>query len=333
LRVGVATLADLPTSQFIVTGVFLNAAKGVHDDDLVQLTPLRRLMHLHLGNPAFTNAALLHVRSLSELQTLQTDGSQITERGLETVAELPLLYAVTGQSPPFVDNGLKSLDALPHLESLRLSGLSVRETAALAGLRTLDRLRDLTLLTNGDVSDDVVRRLQEGRPRLRVIINAETRGTDPVSALVERLRLRGAVILVMLINNTVQSIDSRSTLPERPFHVRNIRFLPGSRPADSDLRGLDQFVELGGLVVFGAAVTDAGVAELANCRRLVNLNFVRTSMTDAAADHLAHLTALHALEVRDTRMTAAGVERLHAALPDTNIRSDFGDFAPAWASP
>jgi hypothetical protein len=38
LKVGVAALAELPTDPFIVTGVFLNAAQGVHDDDLASFS-------------------------------------------------------------------------------------------------------------------------------------------------------------------------------------------------------------------------------------------------------------------------------------------------------
>jgi hypothetical protein len=66
-------------------------------------------------------------------------------------------------------------------------------------------------------------------------------------------------------------------------------------------------------------VTDEGVAALAGLDRLEHLNLEATAISDGAIDILATMRALKQLNLRGTQITAAGANRLAAALPACTI--------------
>ena len=118
------------------------------------------------------------------------------------------------------------------------------------------------------------------------------------------------------------------------------------RATDADLRYLKNIKRLRQLSLYGTQVTDAGLVHLKDLRPLEALDLTNTQVTDAGLVHvkevkslrrldlvntrvtdagLVHLAALRdrfplELNLRGTRATAAGVEKLRAALPDADIR-------------
>lgn len=59
------------------------------------------------------------------------------------------------------------------------------------------------------------------------------------------------------------------------------------------------------------------------------LTLTGTGLSDAGIRHLEGLTKLTELDLRKTRVTAAGIDRLHQALPHCRITWDRGVVAPA----
>lgn len=104
---------------------------------------------------------------------------------------------------------------------------------------------------------------------------------------------------------------------------------------------------------YGAAVTDAGAAKLANISslttvtlrnlpigdvgvlplfklpRLQHLNVMNTGITDRTLEAAAECRGLVRLEVGQcSQITAAGIDRLKQALPQCEIISDYGTYRP-----
>jgi hypothetical protein len=67
-------------------------------------------------------------------------------------------------------------------------------------------------------------------------------------------------------------------------------------------------------------VTDAGLRHLAQMRELRDLYLNGCSVTDDSLDHLKQLTNLRTLVVTGTRISAAGAQRLRAALPKCTVQ-------------
>jgi hypothetical protein len=74
------------------------------------------------------------------------------------------------------------------------------------------------------------------------------------------------------------------------------------------------------LDLFDTRVTDAGLAHLAEWMpHLEWLELSDTQVTDAGLRSIVGLKHLRRLDVRKTKVTAAGAEELHRALPGVEI--------------
>ncbi len=70
------------------------------------------------------------------------------------------------------------------------------------------------------------------------------------------------------------------------------------------------------------------MAHFKNCNNLTVLSLGGTRVTDASLDQLAVLPRLTTLELRNTKVTAAGVAKLAKALPQCKITWDGGVIEP-----
>jgi hypothetical protein len=67
---------------------------------------------------------------------------------------------------------------------------------------------------------------------------------------------------------------------------------------------------------------------LAELKRLKRLSLVGASLSDAGIRHLEGLTNLTALDLRKTKASAGGIDRLHQALPACRIEWHGGVIEP-----
>jgi hypothetical protein len=63
-------------------------------------------------------------------------------------------------------------------------------------------------------------------------------------------------------------------------------------------------------------------------QKLKSIRPSETQITDQALSYLAELKSLEAVHLNQTKVTAEGVKKLHAALPQCRIHSDFGVLGP-----
>ncbi len=75
-------------------------------------------------------------------------------------------------------------------------------------------------------------------------------------------------------------------------------------------------------------ITDLLAKNLAELKRLKRLSLVGASLSDAGIRHLEGLTNLTALDLRKTKASAAGIDRLRQALPTCRIEWDAGVIEP-----
>ncbi len=246
-----------------------------------------KLRSLSLDNPV-DDADMDVLRGLGALGEIQVRGVGITQRGLESLAELrslralalgdtsvhdirPLRPVIAGLSfldfhgSPVDDEGLKAITGASGLLSLVLSGTRITDDGlgAISGLRSLQRL----WLDDTAITDDGLARLVSV-PKLGTLSLNRTGITD---------------------------------------------------------RGLAQLASiktLKGLWLFNSSITDAGLADLVGLRSLSALALDEDLLTDVGIGHLAKMRSLRVLYVVDEGRTAPVRARLEKALPKLAIQRD-----------
>ena len=97
------------------------------------------------GN-GLTDAELLRVGDLPQLDFLVISGSRTTDRGLANLGKLKKLKTLTLDAPGITDAGLAHLNGLTSLKTLGFSPRTPITAAGLAHLKGLNSLEELNLV-------------------------------------------------------------------------------------------------------------------------------------------------------------------------------------------
>lgn len=165
----------------------------------------------------------------------------------------------------------------------------------------------------GKSSDDVGGVEWRNLPHLRVILAADTRLLDNdlegISAIrtLRVLDLSGTGITDSAINafSTIQSLESV--------------FLNDTSIGDGGVALLSKLPELKSIGIGGTEVSDITVKMLSQMTCLRNVNLARTKLSDACISDLGHMKWLHTLDIRGTPISPEGVQKIIAALPQTQV--------------
>ncbi|MFI5380903.1 MAG: leucine-rich repeat domain-containing protein [Tepidisphaerales bacterium] len=190
-------------------GWVLDRVKGVDcsrrttDADLVHVNELKRLKLLYLYDPEFvetevlrlgvpswlvvagtqvTDAGLVHLKALNEIEELNLHGTQFTDAALVHLKELHTLRRLRLSGTQVTDAGLVQLKELGQLEGLDLSGTQITD----AGLAHLGKLNVL-MLSGTRITDVGLLRLKELRGLQRLDVD-DTQITDTGLIHLEELK-------------------------------------------------------------------------------------------------------------------------------------------------
>src|SRR3972149_3025380 len=101
--------------------------KSITDDALIHLKSLTQLQCLNLINTEFTDAGLEHLKGLTQLQVLNLCISSITDYGLETIKGMTQLRELRLWDSPISDIGLEKIKGLTQLQTLDLRGTKITD--------------------------------------------------------------------------------------------------------------------------------------------------------------------------------------------------------------
>ncbi len=294
------------------------------DSGLAHLRGLTRLTNLILDRTRVTDAGLAHVAGLKALRTLSLKNTAVTDAGLAYLEGLPELRSLILEATRVSDAGLKQLQRLTKLESLWLGYGTPVTDAGLAHLRQMKSLHELAL-TRTNITDAGLAQL-EGLPQLDSLWLRETHVTD---AGLEHLRS-----LTKLRNLSLSHLPVTDSGLINVETLKNLQqlFLDQTHVTDAGLVYLKGLTQLYSLDVSETRVTDAGLAELRGLRNLQILSLQRLPrVSDAALRRILHLRGLRSIDVRDTHISARGIEILKAALPNLRITWSEPNYALARA--
>lgn len=164
---------DGPLEQLLID------AGGVDDDSLSDILAVNSLVHLRLrecrlGDRGFEQ---LGMSGLNALRILNVPQSQVTSRGIASLASLHSLVQLRLGGAQLDDSAVAEIAKLPKLRSLHLIGPSLTD-AALSHLAHAPSLTSF-YLDDCPLSDAAWELLFEAKPKLHVHIDQQHHDRDP----------------------------------------------------------------------------------------------------------------------------------------------------------
>jgi hypothetical protein len=153
----------------------LRDAPLVTDAGLKHIRGLSRLRQLLLRRTSVSDAGMVYLKDLKDLQVLDLGMTKVTDAGLKNVAELTRLRMVLFWSNKIEDAGLTYIQRMTQLEILDLGFAPVTD-AGLEKLQHLEQLHSLGL--RGSAVTDAGLSHLEGLRQLRELDLYKTRITD-----------------------------------------------------------------------------------------------------------------------------------------------------------
>ncbi len=196
-----------------------------------------------------------------------------------------------------------------HLESLDLSGTGGAQFFSL--LAPIHSLQELNLTKTG-VNLFLLPKL----PSLKRLVLDDNGIDGPGLASLEK---QSALTELSLVNTGVND-QLLAHLPKLPALQRLV--LDGNDIRGGGLTYLRDRPELIDLSLGCPLLTDLTAKNLTELKQLKRLSLAGSGLTNAGIKHLASLTNLESLDLRRTKVTAAGIDELKAALPKCQIEWD-----------
>ncbi|HEX7379088.1 MAG TPA: hypothetical protein VF278_18340, partial [Pirellulales bacterium] len=298
---GIGQLRALPKLKYLT----LNST-GLSDAHLAELRNMD-LEGLEVPNHAgITDAGMSHLAGMRNLRDLHVQGTQVTGAGLHELRQLPRLFRL------FIS--ASQADGLQSLRTLRWLQLTLASSHDLTHLANLPQLRTIWIFGDVAIEEGDRAELAKKNPLCRLIVGntpPKAIGEDHRRALAERLQNRGATLASNLPAN------------DRPVEIVAINLPPQFALDDEDRRLLGALDYLHRLSAPSIAEADRCAAALGETPTLVrDIDLTGSGLTDAGLEHLTRMASLVELDIRETRVTAAGVEALRKALPDCKIHAN-----------
>ncbi|MCA9213007.1 MAG: hypothetical protein KDB27_08080 [Planctomycetales bacterium] len=307
-------LANLRNLKYLRTlYLYQTEVKG---SGLVHLSNAKRLENLSLARATLTDDGLTHIASMKNLKWLQLALTQVTDAGTVHLAKLPRLELLDLGYTDVSDETLHALQQMKSLRSLNVVGTSV--TAE--GVRVFqEALPECAIYFQFGLGDTPVSVPELASPPLSYT-HDELKGLLAGFGNIEIRSDKQGGNSVRLSNSLISDESGHQVLS----HVGDITFINVSHSVlgDEFAAAANEWPDLALLRMVYTRLTDAGVSRLTNLQNLVELDLSdNAGITDASVPHLIKLRKLNILDVRNTRITVAGIRKLKKSLPDCNFSS------------
>ena len=317
-----------------LTGITISDGSGVTADDLRLFGDLQNLETLSILNcRTIDDVALEALGTRAPLRTLAITNSAVTDAGAAWIAaSFPELEELDlSSNTNLTGAAMKSIASLGSLKRLmlvqtRFNDLHTRRLKAVGNLEVLDLRGNMEA---GDMTLGVVGKL----PKLRAFKHRSTIVTDAgIEKLAENQTLSALLMQDFAITSAAgphlagckklsslevfrcQGFGSPGVLAlaGMPLTRLTLRDLP--QVGDDALAVIPQLPKLNRLALHElASVGDAGIAQLAGGSNLAALDlWALPLVTDASAAVIAKLPGLEELSIRETGITAKGIEAILA---------------------
>jgi formylglycine-generating enzyme required for sulfatase activity/serine/threonine protein kinase len=318
---------ELPTAPFVLRMIDVRDGKVTSNLDLDHFIGCRHLQSLTLTGAAIDNDAVEKLAALPMLGLLvlshSGDGG-VTTSGLSPLRASAALNSLAITSE-MVDDDLAAVAQLPSLRSLNIYGRHVPDLRRLA---EAPELRVVYLPIAEAVDPQMVETLQAANPRLRIVMGggaaSKALGRDPVAEAARHLLALGIELPASVDGTTPRKPLTAVDLDATHAWIAYVEQVPSSIQLTATDREMLMRMEMYHFTAEGQNDADALAESLANNQSLASVNVARSDLTDNGLSHLRRLVGLRALNVAGTKVSQAGVDAFHQAVPACHITSDFG---------
>lgn len=254
-------------------------------------------------HPQPRDTDLSHLVGLSDLETLNLDVRDLKAADLKHLDASQKLRMLSFSSPSSSDPLFESLSLWPELRFLNLRQTQVTKEG-LARIAPLQRLEALVLHQTRGMNDACLATVAKSSS-LRQLDFDGTEVTDAgIAELIPMPNL--ANLNVMPAPNITDAAAAHFV--KMPALIR--LFLFKSQLTDAGLAQLKPMTRLQRLFLDGSKINGTGLAELANCQELRELDFTNSSLTEAGFAAITQLPALQQLNLAGTPISAAAAKQL-----------------------
>lgn len=258
---------------------YLGVPYRVTDTGMAHIAALTSLKGIYFPRESrgVTNAGLRHLAKLTFLEEVYLAGERLGDAGLAHLRDLPRLKYLAMYGSGFTDKGMVHVKDMTSLRILSFNeSLSRITDAGLAHISDIPNLELLCLHGMKDITDDGLAHLTKMRS-LRKLEIGSSQVTDKGLAYLSQIKTLELLDLPQDQHGiTDTGLTYLGTLP-------NLRHLAITRIHFIDPKMNKEYY------------TDKGLAELAKCRLLEELNIGSPGITDEGMRHVAKLTNLKKL--------------------------------------
>ena len=320
----------LPSEPFVITALHMTNSQVKTESDLERLTRCRYLEILTIGGGTIESPAMDLLTRLPRLKSLSlTDQKNLRTSALPKLGRISTLDYL-GITSEMVDDRLEFVRHLPTLRSLKIWGPQPPDIDLLA---EAPQLRTILLTTPDAVDDAKLVAVQSRNDKLRIVVGWKgkyrTVGRDPAHEAAKQLVELGVECLGGV--NYWQAptkLLTKADFENGGVWSFSVQRIPASVQLSADDREKLKLLDSYHFVAEGQRDAD----ELARClsqnHGIATITMTNCDLTDAGLEHLQQLVSLRNVNVSNTKVTQAGVERFHRAVPFCGIASDFGVIQP-----
>lgn len=282
-------------------------ANAITDDGLVHLRGLSQLESLSLAASRIGDDGMRHIGELPQLRSLNLDRTNVTDVGLKSLQSLRRLEVLSLVETMVTSSGMQSLESLKTLRGLNVSFTNVSD-AGLQHIGRLTKLEYLDLSPGGElrhaIDDEALLHLDELR-ELRVLKLSGTRVKGKGFAAVQNMSKLKCLNLswTPVTDDGLKYVSGLSELEVLIIHK-------GEHVTDAGLKYLSGLNRLDVLALAGTAVTGSGIVHLKELPHLAVLNLSETPLTSGPLVHLIPVKSLKLLDLHGTTITDDAIEHL-----------------------
>lgn len=312
------TITQVVARCLFVEVVGLNAG-SISNDDLLPLSTLPRLRHLHYGSDqGITEEASLEILArMKALDSLVFSSFRVPDARLKFLPQLRKVKTLTlWGGATFSKEAYANIAAMPSVSSLNLSGSNIvdEDLRAFSGHKTLEYLdlNDTNLTGEGLAGLSPLPNLAEIHLGLLKdkVSDAGVKAMLAAFPNLERLDLPGQRLSV----EAITAIGAARSL-------RGLWLRDAKRLDDSWMPHLARMKGLSILDLSTARLKDTHLATLEPLKvALTQLYLAKTEVTDASIATLGRFKALTLLDITGTEITSKGTDLLRKALPACEVR-------------
>jgi serine/threonine protein kinase len=297
------TVGMLPSSPFQLVSADNFPVEKVRDQDLIRFDGLLALKTLGLNLQTITDDELVSLQNLPALEVLKLQRLRATEKTIAALHRFPTLRVLEiGNFQPALLDDLVSVNLNLQTLAVILDRNATASRESVACLRQIAELKELRL--TGKIENDALEEIGQ---------IGSLRRFDIASPLI-----------------TDEGVAKLTGLPALDSINLQSDHLSGATFAHL-VKNCPDLTKIG---FRGEKLTRADWGKLVALRRLARIDLRSSSYGDEAVEGLGQLKQLALIEVQQspaqnqTKFTRNGISRLHAALPNCMIVSDFGTFGP-----